>query len=35
LLPVTAIDNRPVSNGMPGHVVRRLMALYGGHLAAV
>jgi D-alanine transaminase len=35
LLPVTAIDSRPVSNGMPGHVVRRLMALYGGHLAAV
>jgi D-alanine transaminase len=35
LLPVTAIDSRPVSNGMPGHVVRRLMALYGGHLAAL
>ena len=35
LLPVTAIDGRPVSNGMPGHVVRRLMALYGGHLAVV
>jgi D-alanine transaminase len=35
LLPVTAIDSRPVSNGMPGHVVRRLMELYGGHLAAV
>ena len=35
LLPVTAIDSRPVSNGMPGHVVRRLMALYGGHLAVV
>jgi D-alanine transaminase len=32
LLPVTAIDGRPVSNGMPGHVVRRLMALYDGHL---
>jgi D-alanine transaminase len=32
LLPVTAIDGRPVSNGMPGHVVRRLMALYAGHL---
>ncbi len=32
LLPVTAIDGRPVSNGMPGHVVRRLMALYGAHL---
>jgi D-alanine transaminase len=35
LLPVTAIDGRPVSNGMPGHVVRRLMALYGGHLGVV
>jgi D-alanine transaminase len=32
LLPVTAIDGRPVSNGMPGHVVRRLMARYAGHL---
>ena len=32
LLPVTTIDGRPVSNGMPGHVVRRLMALYAGHL---
>jgi D-alanine transaminase len=32
LLPVTAIDGRPVANGMPGHVVRRLMALYGGHV---
>jgi D-alanine transaminase len=32
LLPVTAIDGRPVSNGMPGHVVRRLMALYARHL---
>ena len=32
LLPVTAIDGRPISNGMPGHVVRRLMALYAGHL---
>ena len=32
LLPVTAIDGRPVSNGMPGHVVRRLMALYAEHL---
>ena len=32
LLPVTAIDGRPVSNGMPGHVVRRLMALYASHL---
>ena len=32
LLPVTSIDGRPVSNGMPGHVVRRLMALYAGHL---
>jgi D-alanine transaminase len=32
LLPVTAIDGRPVSNGMAGHVVRRLMALYAGHL---
>jgi D-alanine transaminase len=32
LLPVTAIDGRPVSNGMPGHVVGRLMVLYGGHL---
>jgi D-alanine transaminase len=35
LLPVTAIDGRPVSNGMPGHVVRRLMALYGEHLEVV
>jgi D-alanine transaminase len=35
LLPVTAIDARPVSNGMPGHIVRRLMALYGGHLGVV
>jgi D-alanine transaminase len=35
LLPVTAIDGRPVSNGMPGHVVRRLMALYGGHLGVL
>jgi D-alanine transaminase len=34
LLPVTAIDGRPVSNGMPGHVVRRLMALYAGRLGA-
>ena len=33
LLPVTAIDGRPVSNGMPGHVVRRLMACYAAHLA--
>jgi D-alanine transaminase len=32
LLPVTTIDGRAVSNGMPGHVVRRLMALYAGHL---
>jgi D-alanine transaminase len=32
LLPVTSIDGRPVSNGMPGHVVRRLMGLYAGHL---
>jgi D-alanine transaminase len=32
LLPVTSIDGRPVSNGMPGHGVRRLMALYAGHL---
>ena len=32
LLPGTSIDGRPVSNGMPGHVVRRLMALYAGHL---
>jgi D-alanine transaminase len=32
LLPVTAIDGRPVSNGMPGHVVRRLMACYAAHL---
>jgi D-alanine transaminase len=32
LLPVTAIDGRPVSNGMPGHLVRRLMELYRGHL---
>jgi D-alanine transaminase len=35
LLPVTAIDGDPVSNGMPGHVVRRLMALYGEHLEVV
>jgi len=32
LLPVTSIDSRPISNGMPGHVVHRLMALYAGHL---
>ena len=32
LLPVTAIDGRPVSNGMPGHLVRRLIDLYRGHL---
>ena len=32
LLPVTSIDGRPVSNGMPGHTVRRLMALYAEHL---
>ena len=32
LLPVTSIDGRPISNGMPGHVVGRLMALYAGHL---
>jgi D-alanine transaminase len=32
LLPVTAIDGRPVSNGMPGHVVRHLMACYAAHL---
>jgi D-alanine transaminase len=35
LLPVTSIDGRPVSNGMPGHVVRRLMARYAAHLAMV
>ena len=32
LLPVTTIDGRPVSNGMPGHVVRQLMASYAAHL---
>jgi D-alanine transaminase len=32
LLPVTAIDGRPISNGMPGHAVRRLMELYAAHL---
>jgi D-alanine transaminase len=32
LLPVTAIDGRPVSNGMPGHVVRQLMACYAAYL---
>ena len=32
LLPVTAIDGRPVSNGMPGHVVRRLMGRYAAYL---
>jgi D-alanine transaminase len=32
LLPVTSIDGRPISNGMPGHVVRRLMARYAAHL---
>jgi D-alanine transaminase len=35
LLPVTSIDGRPVSNGMPGHVVRRLMARYAAHLGMV
>ncbi|MGH6901310.1 MAG: D-amino-acid transaminase [Geminicoccaceae bacterium] len=35
LLPVTSIDGRPVSNGMPGHVVRRLMARYAAHLGVV
>jgi D-alanine transaminase len=32
LLPVTSIDGRPISNGMPGHVVRRLMACYAARL---
>jgi D-alanine transaminase len=32
LLPVTAIDGRTVSNGMPGHVVRLLMARYAARL---
>jgi len=32
LLPVTSIDGRTISNGMPGHVVRRLMARYAAHL---
>jgi D-alanine transaminase len=32
LLPVTSIDGRPISNGMPGHVLRRLMACYAAHL---
>jgi D-alanine transaminase len=35
LLPVTSINGRPVSNGMPGHVVRRLMARYAAHLGVV
>jgi D-alanine transaminase len=35
LLPVTSIDGRPVSNGMPGHVVRRLMTRYAAHLGVV
>ena len=35
LLPVTAIDGRPVSNGMPGHLVRRLMARYAAHLETI
>ncbi len=32
LLPVTAIDDRPVGNGHPGSVIRRLAALYDAHL---
>ena len=32
LLPVTSIDGRTISNGMPGHVVRLLMARYAAHL---
>jgi D-alanine transaminase len=35
LLPVTSIDGRPISNGMPGHVVRRLMTRYAAHLGVV
>ena len=35
LLPVTSIDGRPISNGMPGHVVRRLMTRYTAHLGVV
>ncbi|MGH6943733.1 MAG: D-amino-acid transaminase [Geminicoccaceae bacterium] len=34
LLPVVAIDGRPVGDGAPGPVVRRLMALYTARLAA-
>ena len=29
VLPVVAIDRRPIGDGRPGPVVRRLMALYG------
>jgi D-alanine transaminase len=32
LLPVTSIDGRTISNGMPGHVVRLLMARYAAYL---
>lgn len=32
-LPVVAIDDRPVGNGYPGTVVRRLVALYADHLS--
>jgi D-alanine transaminase len=35
LLPVTTIDGRTVSNGMPGHVVRRLMDRYAAYLGVV
>ena len=32
VLPVTAIDGRPVANGMPGLVATRLLELYRNHL---
>ena len=32
VLPVTAIDEQPVANGMPGHVATRLLELYRNHL---
>ncbi len=32
-LPVVQIDDRPVGNGYPGTVVRRLVALYADHLS--
>lgn len=32
VLPVVAVDGRPIGNGAPGAVTRRLMALYDDHI---